>query len=295
MFEGLARALCQALLFAGAIACGGRPTPAIEATIATRPRPPEVVVRSPAVPIPTSAEAGVTFPERDDAHTPLAMRCGAFVVRRDKPADGVVSVADSRERIILEIKPIGSETIDVAWCADVDGDGRPELAYFKYSGGAHCCRTDVVVTLDDRTVERLRYEAGSGGGLRMMDVDGDGALELVSHDDAVLELDDLPYVAAPLLPVVFAREGERYVRRTTRFRKYLSEARRDAETDLAGCEKDPACEIGRAEAVLGLSLLLGDWHDASKRMSLEPDARRTVMAAAPRLAKILRTRGELLP
>ncbi len=291
-----ARAIGPALLVVHALGCGAPPSSAVETTIAAKP-----AVAAPATPIAAAAtrseaERFVTFPERGAVRTPMATRCSTFVVRRDERDDGRVSVTNAAGATVFEARPSDPmETIDVAWCGDLDGDGKPELALFKTSGGAHCCRTDVVITLGDHPIERLRVEAGNAGGLRPEDLDGDGQLELISSDDALAELGDVPYAFAPELPIVFALEGGRWIRRTTHFKANLSDQRRAAQRDLDACSGDATCQLAWAEKIAGLSLLLGDWSDAAARLALPPDVIRTTSAAAPRLAKILRARGELLP
>jgi hypothetical protein len=293
-----ARALGPALLVLHALGCGAAPASTVETTIANRPtasaaQAPATIARATA---PAGSDRFVAFPERGAARAPMATRCGAFVVRRDERDDGRVSVTNAAGATVFEARPTDPhETVDVAWCGDVDGDGKPELAIFKTSGGAHCCRTDLLITLDDRPVERLRSEGGNAGGLRAEDLDGDGKLELLSTDDALAELGDVPYAFTLFLPVVFELEGARWIRRTPRFKVYLADERRAAQRDLDACNGDATCQLAWAEKIAGLSLLLGDWSDAATRLALPPEVMRTTSAAAPRLAKLLRARGEPLP
>jgi hypothetical protein len=300
MFEWSARAVRLAPLFALAcvLGCGASPAPLVETTIAPRPTAPSIAPPAPAdTATSTSADRFVVFPERGAARAPLALRCGAFVVHRDERDDGRVSVTDARGATVLLFAPSDAlETVDAAWCGDVDGDDRPELAIFKTSGGAHCCRTDSLFTLADHPIERLRFEAGNAGGLRAEDVDGDGKLELVSADDALAEIGDVPYAFTLFLPVVFARDARgAWTRSTPRFKAYLAGERRAAQRDLDACNGDATCQLAWAEKIAGLSVLLGDWADSSTRLALPADLMRTTMAAAARLSKILRARGEPLP
>ena len=300
--SGHARALRLApLLVAGALGCGGSSSTAIETTITARPAlPPTASSSAPiASALPGGGQPIVSFPERSAIRVPMKARCGAFEVHRDDGEDGAISVTDARRVTVFDARPSQPlETIDVAWCGDIDGDGRPELAFFKTAGGAHCCRTDVVITLDAHPIERLRSEGGNAGGLRAEDVDGDGKLELVSSDDALAERGDVPYAFTLFLPVVFAieaRSGGRWVRSTSRFKAYLGGERRAAQRDLDACNGDATCQLAWAEKIAGVSVLIGDWSDAAAHLTLTPELMRTTSAAAPRIAQILRARGELVP
>ncbi|HVY49620.1 MAG TPA: hypothetical protein VHB21_27190, partial [Minicystis sp.] len=209
---------------------------------------------------------------------------GHVVVRA--PGGGVVYDARPTDRF---------ESYDARWCGDLDGDGDPELAITHSSGGAHCCTTEIVVTLAARPTLRLRYEAGNAGGLRPAELDGAPPFELLSSDDALTELDDVPFALAKELPVVFALDRGRYVRRTARFPSLLLRARAAAERDLAACGDDAPCRLASLDEIAGLGVLLGDAQAARRRLSLSPEAARSFDDAARALQVILRRRGEPLP
>jgi len=63
--------------------------------------------------------------------------------------------------------------------AEVTGEGLPELIVNAYSGGAHCCNTVSIFSLQDGEVITLSSgDWGSGGLALVRDSDGDGKVEL---------------------------------------------------------------------------------------------------------------------
>jgi hypothetical protein len=69
---------------------------------------------------------------------------------------------------------------------DLDGDQDPELIVNFFSGGAHCCSTSVIYRFNANTTtyEAITHFWGNGGAPEeLKDLNGDGRLEFVSHDD----------------------------------------------------------------------------------------------------------------
>ncbi|MCW2990848.1 MAG: hypothetical protein JWM73_1442 [Solirubrobacterales bacterium] len=66
---------------------------------------------------------------------------------------------------------------------DVDADGAPEVVADLFSGGAHCCWSTVVFVPKDGTYRARLAEWGNAGYV-LKDLDGNGAPEFVTTDDA---------------------------------------------------------------------------------------------------------------
>jgi hypothetical protein len=69
---------------------------------------------------------------------------------------------------------------------DLDGDKEPELIVNFFSGGAHCCSTSAIYrfNVNTATYEPITHFWGNGGSPEeLKDLNGDGRLEFVSHDD----------------------------------------------------------------------------------------------------------------
>jgi hypothetical protein len=64
---------------------------------------------------------------------------------------------------------------------DLDGDDEPEVLVDLYSGGAHCCFVTTLLRWDGRRYVREDIEWGDPG-YRLMNVDQDAEVELVSAD-----------------------------------------------------------------------------------------------------------------
>jgi hypothetical protein len=89
---------------------------------------------------------------------------------------------------------------------DLNGDGIPDAIVRTHSGGAHCCSTYRIVSLE-RSGPRvlLEYAAGNGG-LKPVDVDGDGIAELMTGDD-VWAYWNTSYAGSPRPDVILAWDG----------------------------------------------------------------------------------------
>ena len=66
---------------------------------------------------------------------------------------------------------------------DLDADGEPEVLTSVFTGGAHCCFIDALLTLrPDASAYDLTAHDYAHSGRRIGDIDGDGRPELVSYD-----------------------------------------------------------------------------------------------------------------
>jgi hypothetical protein len=67
---------------------------------------------------------------------------------------------------------------------DLDADSEPEVVLSVYTGGAHCCvQTLIYRYLPDRGSYRRTFRDWGNVGFHLVDLDGDGRLELRSADD----------------------------------------------------------------------------------------------------------------
>jgi hypothetical protein len=64
---------------------------------------------------------------------------------------------------------------------DLDGDGTPEIVFSLYSGGAHCCQTELIYRWTGQRY-RLRTQDFGNPGVAIRDLNGDGLPEFVTGD-----------------------------------------------------------------------------------------------------------------
>lgn len=120
-------------------------------------------------------------------------------------------------RLVLDLpRDVASTVIDLA--NDITGDGRPELVVQGWSGGAHCCQSTAIYSVDDH-VARPLLDINTGncpGGLD--DLDGDGVPEFRTCDDS-FAYTFCDFASSPMPPVVYAydRSERRFVLATPRF------------------------------------------------------------------------------
>ncbi len=114
--------------------------------------------------------------------------------------------------------------------AEVTGEGLPELLVTGYSGGAHCCFSEYVFSLQNgRVVTLSAGDWGNGGLLAARDQNGDGQDEL-TFVYVYGYLGGLCYACSPALWRTFEWRGGLFVDATRRFpditRKHMEEARK---------------------------------------------------------------------
>ncbi|MBE9188498.1 hypothetical protein IQ270_28655 [Microcoleus sp. LEGE 07076] len=68
---------------------------------------------------------------------------------------------------------------------DLDKDNEPEIILDIYSGGAHCCTSFLIYRYDNATQKytAIVHYWGNGRGPKIEDLDKDGNVEFVTHDD----------------------------------------------------------------------------------------------------------------
>jgi hypothetical protein len=182
-------------------------------------------------------------------------QCGGATVRWDNPAIDFgtppaapllatleVAGPDGTTMLREQVQANLSERLFPQLCGDLVGDGGTALLYTTYSGGAHCCSTAFVASLEPTPRRLLRYELNNAGGMEARQLDGGGPLELTSGSDAFAYFGDLPYAASPFLPLAFAydpQQGE-YVEATRHFPDLIQ-----ADLDRTLRELDAAVQQGQ--------------------------------------------------
>ena len=187
-------------------------------------------------------------------------------------------------------------------CTDFENDRTPELLVATHSGGAHCCETLRVWTLEPKAPRKiLEYEAGNAGGFELLDVDGNGRLELLLGDDSFAYFDDLSYAHSPRrFPLVACSGATGWVDCTRQFPDALRAALVDYVGHLAPVGRDESARQtvkGSALGVLALSVLLDEEEaglETIRRAVASDDVMKWLERARPKVRDWARTRGKKL-
>ena len=191
--------------------------------------------------------------------------CGDFAVGWQSPElDGTGPKATLHavdgDNVVLDL--VGrddTEQIMPLWCGNVAGDERPELATQRYTGGAHCCFSIRVDTMDGPTL--LDRDLGNYGGLEAKNLDDRDADELVGSSDVLAYFGDLPYAATQAVPLVFAFSGGRYAEATEDFPDHVRERLEKARKELVlktGASSEPELLRGLTVGLFAHYVLLGE-------------------------------------
>ncbi len=228
--------------------------------------------------------------------------CGDFAVGWESPeigGEGPVATlhAIDGENMVLDLKGRDEvEQLTALWCGDVAGDGRYELATQRYTGGAHCCYTIRIDTMDGPTL--LERDLGNYGGLDPKDLNDDDVDELIGSSDVLAYFGGLPYAATQPLPLVFTYKSGRYVEATNDFSGVIRKSLAEATDELtlktgAGDESDSARAL--ALSVFGHYVLLGDQREGLETVDRTAGHRVVswLRAHADEAAKLVR--GEATP
>lgn len=172
---------------------------------------------------------------------------------------------------------------------DVDADGEPEVIADLFSGGAHCCWSTVVFVPKDGGY-RARLAEWGNAGYRIADLDGAGAKEFVSTDDAFSSA-FTSYAASYRPPLIKALIGQRFrdVTRShpalvgadlERIDEIVAERRGEDDVELEGLIAARMADLallgraGEIEPYLDAALRRGDT-DATFRAALLKFLRKT--------------------
>jgi hypothetical protein len=187
-------------------------------------------------------------------------------------------------------------------CADLENDKTLELLVSSYSGGAHCCETLRVWTLEPKAPRKiLEYEAGNAGGFDARDLDGDGRLELVLGDDSFAYFDDLSYAHSPRrFPLVACCSAAGWRDCTRQYPDVLRAVLSDYVGQLAPAGSDDATRQavkGSALGALALSVLLDEEEaglETIRRAVASDDVMKWLERARPKVRAWAQARGKKL-
>jgi hypothetical protein len=139
---------------------------------------------------------------------------GDYVVRlwkdtaADSPIyDNIIDISASGEAPI-QIENVSK--LDDATGTDVNGDGLPEVVIETYSGGAHCCFTNLIYTMSGSSIREILHSVESNCGGLLKDLNGDGIMEYDTCDDS-FAYTYCPFVASPAVRVVYAYDSSKGV------------------------------------------------------------------------------------
>jgi hypothetical protein len=122
---------------------------------------------------------------------------------------------------------LGAHRVEVvAPVTDLNGDGLPDAIVHLYSGGAHCCSSYTILSLEPGGPRAIfDYDAGNDG-IRPQDLDGDGVAELLTGDD-VWAYWNTAYVSSARPRVILSWDG-----RTWSFSSLLNRVAAPAAAEL---------------------------------------------------------------
>jgi hypothetical protein len=206
--------------------------------------------------------------------------CGDFAVGWQSPdLDGKGSRATlhaiNGADMVLDLKGNDErEQLTAIWCGNIAGDERLELATQRFTGGAHCCFSVRVDTLDGPTL--LEADLGNYGEGRPepKQLDDDWESELVGTSDALAYF-VVSFAGSPGFPLVFVFLFDRYVVATKSFPDYIRKQLTGAEKQLKDAIADGSEEAikGMAIGVYAHHVLLGDADDSLDALTRQvPDA-----------------------
>jgi hypothetical protein len=216
-----------AVSVAATLAAGSTPTSgSTEASPATVAPTQAQPISLPTALVPTTAPTDVpTARPQPTAFTPIASQgvmpnpvyslqtelpFGDYVLRlwkdtaTDSPIyDNIIVIAAEGEAPI-QIENVSN--LDQATGMDINGDGLPEVVIETFSGGAHCCFTNIIYTMEGTSMREILHSVESNCGGKLTDLNGDGVMEYDTCDDSFAYA-YCPYVASPRVEVVYAYDA----------------------------------------------------------------------------------------
>jgi hypothetical protein len=242
------------------------------------------------VPLGTMGEIPTPVPSPRAAMPVFQPEWSVSIVPRGEQVAVVISDGASDETIMtLWQQRADFEPWEVAFEADLDGDGIDEAVVSHYTGGAHCCLEYYVFGSLRQGVGRIDWFALGNSAIEdVIDLDGDGIAEITAYDDRLAYFADVPYAGSPSLPLVLCRTGDgTYADCTPDFPARLEDAARQFETSLG----DAVAQGATAEELHGITVGLMAMH---MRLGTEDDGWLVVRAVCAECEEWLRSNlGEL--
>ena len=194
--------------------------------------------------------AGYTFLDEQRVDRFVVQRWASADSPRDSPSgfcECITLVFEGQREVLNLGASVG--TLGFAPLADVTGDRRAELVVVANSGGAHCCESTSIYSVEGTAPRPLLSVTTDDCPGQLMDLDGDGHAEFQTCD-ASFAYEFCSFAFSPLPPVVFAYEPmqRRFVLATRRYARQLpppSDADINSAFDTAG--DDP--ELRRCAAL----------------------------------------------
>lgn len=239
----------------GSVTAAVSPTAGVATGISSSPGPPPSPFAT-ATPVPFEPLSRIAGAEMRDP-------CGANTLLRKPRADfsdyeeTSVLLADGSETRLATI--LGDRYYNTAWCHDIDGDRVPEILIVSAFGTNV---PDLWLFQSGATLE-LRWEEAWLGTFEPQDLDGQGALELVGADGRTKYWGTSG--AFSRYPLMVFRYVDGVMRNVSTEFPGLAQADRDRHlAALRSCgqlakDRRTDCENGAMAAVLGDSIIAGDW------------------------------------
>ena len=110
----------------------------------------------------------------------------------------------------------------VSTVADVTGDRRAELVFSRHSGGAHCCYSTSIYSIERDEPKALLSLDTDDCSSELVDLDKNGVAELQTCD-AIFGYEFCSFAFTPFPPVVFAYDPQKgtFVLSTPRYARYI--------------------------------------------------------------------------
>lgn len=159
----------------------------------------------------------LALPHAQAQETPNITRCGAYTLQYvqngfDDPEDTVSLLLNGKKTVT-----VADTMVSATFCKDITGDGVPEVMLYGFSGGAHCCFTHSLYSLQNPPRLLLRYFSAHSDALEPEQLDGTKPLELIGWDWRFAYAYGLSFAESVPLPVVFTYQNGRYVDASLRY------------------------------------------------------------------------------
>lgn len=203
-------------------------------------------------------------------------QCGAFQIVSHELHGGLgLTVHDSSGQVVTRLVPqLGIDSYYPSVCGDLNGDGTMDVLVQYSTGGAHCCHTEMVLTLEPAPKILLARDMGDGGHAVPVKLDGSKGYPLLLRDMILVEAAlPVPFAGIPALPMILEWDGTKYVDGTKHHSAFVRARRDDALREVECDRDDEGCQEVRGALAAAYARLIGDW--AAQRAKLAPPAQRS--------------------